>query len=104
MIIEWTEPALTDLESIRGYIGKDSEYYAARFIGRIIDAVERLEQFPKMGRKVPEAEEEEDDIRELLFQNYRIMYRAEPHRILVLTIIHAARDISLKEPKPWDVV
>ncbi|MCK4448034.1 MAG: type II toxin-antitoxin system RelE/ParE family toxin [Candidatus Marinimicrobia bacterium] len=101
MKIEWTEPALSDLESIRDYIGKDSEYYASRFIGRIIEAVERLEQFPEMGRRVPEAEE--DNIREILFQNYRIMYRAEPQRILVLVVIHAARDLSLKEPKPWDV-
>lgn len=54
-----------------------------------------------MGRRVPEAEEE--NVRELLFQNYRIMYRVEPQRILVLTVIHAARDVSQKEPKPWDV-
>lgn len=102
MKIEWTEPAISDLESIRDYIGRDSEYYASRFIGRIISAVERLEYFPEMGRRVPEAEEE--NVRELLFQNYRIMYRAEPQRILILTVIHAARDISQKEPKPWDVV
>ncbi|MDZ4165501.1 MAG: type II toxin-antitoxin system RelE/ParE family toxin [Smithellaceae bacterium] len=103
MKIEWTEPALLDLESIRDYIRKDSEYYASHFIGRIIESVERLEYFPEMGRKVPEAGEDEG-VRELLFQNYRIMYRSEPQRILILTIIHAARDISLIEPKPWDIV
>jgi len=102
--IDWSEPAVTDLESIREYIGKDSEYYAARFIGRIIGAVERLQYSPELGRRVPEAEEKEGNIRELLFRNYRIMYRAEPQRVLVLTIIHAARDISLQEPKPWDVI
>jgi toxin ParE1/3/4 len=102
MKIEWTEPAISDLDGIRDYIGRDSEYYASRFIGRIIEAVERLVYFPEMGRRVPEAEEE--NVRELLFQNYRIMYRSEPQRILVLTVIHAARDISQKEPKPWDVV
>ena len=102
MKIEWTEPAISDLEGIRDYIGRDSKYYASRFIGKIIEAVERLIHFPGMGRKVSEAEEE--NIRELLFQNYRIMYRTEAQSILVLTVIHAARDISLKEPKPWDVV
>ena len=102
MIIEWTEPAISDLEGIRDYIGRDSKYYASRFIGKIIEAVERLIHFPGMGRIVPEAEEE--NIRELLFHNYRIMYRTETQSILVLTVIHAARDISLKEPKPWDVV
>jgi plasmid stabilization system protein ParE len=97
MKIEWTEPAISDLDGIRNYIGRGSEYYAARFIGRIIEAVERLEYFPEMGRRVPEAEEE--NVRELLFQNYRV----DPQRILVLTVIHAARDVSQKEPKPWDV-
>lgn len=56
MKLTWTEPALVDLESIRDYIKKDSEYYANQFIDRIIDAVENLEQFPEMGRRVPEAE------------------------------------------------
>lgn len=46
MKIEWTEPALMDLENIRDYIKKDSEYYATRFVERIIEVVERLEKFP----------------------------------------------------------
>ncbi len=32
MKIEWTDPSVLDLESIRDYIAKDSEYYAAEFI------------------------------------------------------------------------
>jgi hypothetical protein len=39
-----------------------------------------------MGRFVPEADD--GNIRELLFYNYRIIYRFETDRILVLTIIH----------------
>ncbi len=104
MNIEWSEPALSDIENIREYIGKDSQYYASRFIGKIILSVEKLEKFPELGRKVPEAEDNEGDIRELLFQNYRIMYRVESQRILILTIIHAAREISAKEQKPWDII
>ncbi len=102
MKIEWTEPALLDLESIRDYIGRDSEYYATRLVGKIIEAVEALEKFPEMDRSVPEAEEE--NIRELLFYNYRIIYRVEPERILILTVIHSARDLSQKKPKPWEVI
>jgi toxin ParE1/3/4 len=58
MKLEWTEPSLLDLESIRDYIIKDSAYYAARFIEKIIEAVESLREFPGMGRIVPEAENE----------------------------------------------
>ncbi len=101
MKIEWTEPALLDLESIRKYIRRDSEYYATRFIERVIEGVENLEKFPEMGRRVPEAEEE--NIREILFYNYRIMYRVETKRILILTVIHGSRDLSQKRPKPWEI-
>ncbi|MEA1889120.1 MAG: type II toxin-antitoxin system RelE/ParE family toxin [Pseudomonadota bacterium] len=40
--IEWTEPALADLEGIRDYISKDSSFYATRFIERIFDHVDKL--------------------------------------------------------------
>jgi toxin ParE1/3/4 len=102
MKLEWTEPALSDLQSIREYLGKDSEYYAALFVERIIEAVEDLPRFPLMGRVVPEARME--NVRELLFSNYRIMYRLEVERIVILTVIHAARDVGRKKPKPWDVI
>ena len=92
MILEWTEPALIDLESIWDFIKRDSEYYASQFIGQIINSVESLKTFPKMGRNVPESESE--NIRELLFNNYRIIYQVEPERVLILTIIHAARKLE----------
>ena len=102
MKLEWAEPAVLDLESIRDYIAKDSEYYAARFVARITEAAETLPNHPLIGRAVPEAED--NAIRELLFQNYRIIYRAESDRILILTVLHGGRDLSRLEPKPWDVV
>jgi toxin ParE1/3/4 len=102
MKLEWTEPALLDIENIRDYIARDSEYYATRFITRIIEAAETLPQFPLIGRFVPEAEDE--TIRELLFQNYRIIYRVDAKRILILTVIHGGRDLNQQKLKPWDVV
>ncbi len=102
MMLEWTEPALLDLECIRDYIKRDSEYYATRFVERIIEAIEGLEQFPEMGRCVPEAESE--NIRELLFHNYRIIYRVETDTILILTVIHGARDLARRIDKSWEVI
>ncbi len=42
MKIKWTEPSARDLENIYEYIKKDSEYYAAIFIEKIIKAPEVL--------------------------------------------------------------
>ena len=102
MKIEWTEPAVMDLQSIRDYISRDSEYYAARFVEAVIEAVQILIKLPKIGRHVPELEDE--NIRELLLHNYRIIYRTESERILILAIIHGARDLSRSTIKPWDIV
>lgn len=54
-----------------------------------------------IGRPVPEAEQR--TIRELLFHNYRIIYRAEKARVLILTIVHGSRDLTQKKFKPWDI-
>lgn len=101
MELEWTDPALDDLEAIRDYIGKDSPYYARRFIERIFDAAEKLQDHPHMGRHVPEASR--DDVRELIFQSYRIIYRTKPNRVQILTVIHGSSNLGAKEMKPWDV-
>ncbi len=102
MKIVWTEPALCDLEGIRDYIRKDSEFYARRFVEKIFTAVEKLGAFPEIGRPVPEADDE--NIRELIYRDYRIMYRLEKQRILILTVIHGARDLNHREIKPWEVL
>ncbi|MBU1599829.1 type II toxin-antitoxin system RelE/ParE family toxin [bacterium] len=101
MKIDWTEPAISDLQAIYDYIAKEAEYYANRFIERIFEAVEKLGDFPKMGRFVPETEQE--DIRELLFHDYRIIYRVEKERVLILAVVHGSRDLFRREPKPWDI-
>ena len=102
MKIDWTEPAISDLQYIRDYIARDSEFYAFRFIERIVNRIEILPDFPEMGRIVAEANDK--SIRELLYHKYRIMYRVEKDRILVLTIIHGGRDLSLIDPKPWEII
>ena len=55
-----------------------------------------------MGRIVIEADDEA--IRELIYQKYRIMYRVENERILILAIIHGSRDLTIIETKPWEII
>jgi len=101
MKIEWTDPAIESLRNLHDYIAKDSEVYARSFIQRIVLAVEKLTNFPRLGRVVPEADEE--TIRELLYQNYRIIYRIKGERVEVLTVIQGSRDLGSFRPAPWEV-
>jgi plasmid stabilization system protein ParE len=100
MRVNWTEPALEDLEAIQAYIAKDSSFYARQFIERIFDAATKLESFPEIGRRVQEAEER-TDIRELIFQGYRIIYLAQPKHITIIAVIHGSRNLAGTEDKPW---
>ena len=88
--ISWTEQAQEDLESIAEYISKDSEKYASAQLNRFLDAVSILENHPEFGKPVPEFKHSE--IRELLVESYRIIYRiADLNNIHILTIHHSRR-------------
>jgi toxin ParE1/3/4 len=98
--IEWSRRARSDIQELKAYIAKDSPYYARRFTERIITSVEKLIEFPKIGRPVPEAEGR-GDVRELIYSGYRIIYPIQPERIFVVSIIHGSQDLAGKETKPW---
>lgn len=85
----WSPKAVDELEAICNYIAIDSEYYAHVFAKGVIEAVEMLERFPESGRTVPEYERE--DIREVIFQSYRIVYRVKPEVVEIAAIVHGAR-------------
>lgn len=77
-------------------------YYARRFIERIFDAAKKLQEHPQMGRAVPDADC--DDVRDLIFQDYRIIYRPKLDRVQVITVLHDSRSLAAKDIKPWDIV
>jgi len=87
--VNWTPQALADIEEIADYIAKDSEYYAKITITNIFDAVKKLKEFPLSGRIVPELNRK--DVREIIFGNYRIMYRLKNYSVEILTVYHSAR-------------
>lgn len=86
--ITWAPQAIEDIEAIRTFVTRNSAYYADLLVERIVEAVGRLETFPRSGRMVPEAGDE--SLREVLYGNYRIVYRVKPDAIEVLTVFHGA--------------
>lgn len=81
---------MDDLRAIHDYVAQDSPKYADRLMDKIIERVDILEQHPKIGRKVPEFDNE--SIRELIEGNYRIIYQIESEdEIGIARVHHAAR-------------
>jgi addiction module RelE/StbE family toxin len=101
--IRWTEKASSNLQAIHDYIAKDSKTYAARFIKSLIKATAKLEQMPRCGRIVPELEDY--GFREVIFQNYRIVYRIveSSENIEILAVMHSAREINKAVRKQWEL-
>ncbi len=90
--IIWTKRSLTDLKSIAEYISKDSVKYASLTIERIIDVTKYIEINPRIGRMVPESRK--DKIREIIFGNYRIIYKISSTQIVhILTVHHSAKKL-----------
>ena len=52
---------------------------------------------------MPEAEERED-LRELIFQSYRVIYLLEADQVHILTVMHGRRDLGGQAAKPWEIV
>lgn len=100
MKLFWSDTSRDDLKQLRAYIGKDSPVYARQFIQRMISRVITLHDFPGLGRRVPEANR--DDIREIVFQGYRIIYQITDDRTLVLTVLHSSRDLSNPDNRLWE--
>ncbi|MBU0694020.1 MAG: type II toxin-antitoxin system RelE/ParE family toxin [Candidatus Omnitrophica bacterium] len=92
MKIVWSDPAILDLENIKNYIAKDSPYYASIFVEKIIEAIDKLSSFPSIGRIVPEFNNK--NIREVIYQHYRVIYQTTQETIFILTVIHGGRDLT----------
>lgn len=95
-LIIWSLRATEDIEAIAVYIAQDSEAYAASVIRNILQKTRILADFPRIGRVVPEFDDEL--IREIFAYSYRIIYKFSRDEIVVAAIIHGKRqlDISLK--------
>ena len=79
MTLRWSDVAAADLDDIYDYVARDVPYYAELFVDRLVAATDKLEDHPRIGRRVPEAGHR-DDVREIIVQGYRIIYRIAANR------------------------
>ena len=93
--LAWTARARKDLLDIGDFIAIRSPVTAVSFTKELMDAVEVLRDRPNIGRVVPELSRE--DIRELIHENYRMVYRVLDTAIHVLTVFEGHRLLDLGE-------
>lgn len=87
--IIWTEPALQDLNAIAEFIALDKHSAAKKFVRTVFAKTERLELFPKSGRKPPELENSR--YLELIVKPCRIFYRVEGDNVYIVYVMRSER-------------
>jgi plasmid stabilization system protein ParE len=88
------------LRAIKEYIARDNPAAARRFCLELYDATGRLKLFPRSGQVAPEFGLE--DLREILYGGYRILYECRPGACYVKAVIHGSRDLQRHiDPSNW---
>jgi len=94
--------ALRDLQRIGHHIAREDATAAHRFRNAIIRRINVLRQFPESARPRPEFG---PGIRTIPIGRYIVILRVELPKVIVLRIVHGARDLprlvkSFRQPNP----
>ena len=89
--VDLTLAARLDLQEIWDYVARDSPFQADRLIERFTIKFSYLAQHTGLGRLRPELA---DGCKSYSLGKYGFYFRAEDDGILVLRVLHSARDIN----------
>lgn len=87
--VSWSPAALDDIDAIAEYIHRDSPAYASAVVSKLLEAAQGLVIFPNAGRIVPEFAD--NTIRECFVYSYRLIYRIQGNKVLVVAAVHGRR-------------
>lgn len=90
--LKYAQPALNDLKAIYDYIGLDSKLRAGHFIEELKESIKILKKYPEYGKVI--YPEKFNNIRQLLYKSYRVIYQYIHPVIYILTIHHQSRLIE----------
>jgi plasmid stabilization system protein ParE len=87
--IAWTRRAREHVLEVIKLIRWDKPGAASKWADRVFTEVETLADLPRRGRVVPEIER--PNVRELLVDNYRVIYRIADNEVVILAVRHGRR-------------
>ena len=90
--VVWAESARTALDEVVSYVAGESREAAILVLERALEAAASLATLSDRGRVVPELDTE--SVREMFVFRYRLMYRVEAERVVVVAFLHGARDFA----------
>ena len=88
--LRWSDRALDELDAVLAHIAQDSPINAAAVHDRIVARLASLPDQPRQGRRVPEYEGS-DEVREVIVQSWRLIYRITDTEVSIVAVVHSAR-------------
>lgn len=94
--ITWTRAAITDLDLIIEYVAQSSGHgRAVKLYEKLRGTVDNLRKLPDRGRVVPELSLVAiREFREVIDRPYRIVFRIDENKIILVGILDARRDLE----------
>ena len=86
----WTEPALSDLDTIADYIALDDPVAARKLVRKVFAHVEQLVDFPESG-SIPKELRPMRRYRQIVEKPCRIFYRVEGGKVYVVHVMRGER-------------
>jgi toxin ParE1/3/4 len=91
----WTQTARSDLEAIIDHIAADNPAAAIEVLDRLQARAADLDDLAPRGRVVPELRDiGVNHYRELIERPWRLVYRADGARTVVVAVLDARRDLD----------
>lgn len=100
--VEPTDKALLDAGGAYFWISERSEKAGLRWYEGLLKAFRSLEQNPLRCPLAPESAFFEQEIRQLIYGRYRILFTVEGGTVLVLRVRHGVREYLKPEEKDGD--
>lgn len=95
MIIRWSQRARSQVAEIFDYIARDRPGAAERILESFLERTELLAEFPEQGEVW--GGHSRPDLRSIVHENHRIVYRVRVDEIAILSVRHARRDAEVDE-------
>jgi plasmid stabilization system protein ParE len=98
-----TPAAEAEIRETFTYIHRDAPLNAQRWLTRLYEQIDTLELFPNRCPVAPDSEHMGQELRHLLFESHRIIFRVETEAriVRILGVRHASRR-AMGEPTPGD--
>ncbi len=97
MNLIWAPLAIDRVAEIATYIAEDNPVAAEKWIRDVFARTGQLALFAQSGRHLPETARK--DVRELIWGNYRIIYRIRLDQVAILTVRHTKQVLPLDDLK-----